>query len=62
MNDEVGPSLCTLYLFTIIWAMQATAGDNEVKLMMKLATEWVRTTGLVIRSQARYFWITAPVF
>ena len=35
------------------------AGDNEVKLM-KHAPEWVRTSNPVIRSPARYRWITAP--
>ena len=39
---------------------QADAGDNEVKLMTKLAPEWVRTRDPVIKSPARYHWTTAP--
>ena len=39
---------------------QADAGDNEAKLMTKLAPEWVRTSDPVIRSPARYHWTTAP--
>ena len=39
---------------------QADAGDNEAKLMTKLAPEWVRTSDPVIRSPARYRWTTAP--
>ena len=39
---------------------QADAGDNEAKLMTKLAPEWVRTRDPVIRSPARYRWTTAP--
>ena len=39
---------------------QADAGDNEVKLIMKLAPEWVRTNDPVIRSSAHYRWATAP--
>ena len=39
---------------------QADAGDNEAKLMTKLAPEWVRTDDPVIRSPARYRWTTAP--
>ena len=39
---------------------QADAGDNEAKLMTKLAPEWVRTNDPVIRSPARYRWTTAP--
>ena len=39
---------------------QADAGDNEAKLMTKLAAEWVRTNDPVIRSPARYRWTTAP--
>ena len=39
---------------------QADAGDNEVKLIMKLAPGWVRTSDPVIRSPARYRWTTAP--
>ena len=39
---------------------QADAGDNEAKLMTKLAPEWVRTIDPVIRSPARYRWTTAP--
>ena len=35
---------------------QADAGDNEAKLMTKLAPEWVRTSDPVIRSPARYRW------
>ena len=38
---------------------QADAGDNEAKLMTKLAPEWVRTNDPVIRSPARYRWTTA---
>ena len=34
--------------------------DNEAKLITKLAPEWVRTSGPVIRSAARYRWTTAP--
>ena len=34
--------------------------DNEVKLMTKLAPEWVQTSDPVIRSPARYRWTTAP--
>ena len=41
---------------------QADAGDNEAKLMTKLAPEWVRTSDPVIRSPARYRWTTAPAF
>ena len=33
---------------------QADAGDNEAKLITKLAPEWVRTSDPVIRSPARY--------
>ena len=39
---------------------QADAGDNEAKLMTKLAPEWVRTSDPVIRSPVRYRWTTAP--
>ena len=39
---------------------QADAGDNEAKVLTKLAPEWVRTSDPVIRSQARYRWTTAP--
>ena len=39
---------------------QADPGDNEAKLMTKLAPEWVRTSDPVIRSPARYRWTTAP--
>ena len=39
---------------------QADAGDNEAKLMTKLAPEWVRTSDPVIRSPSRYRWTTAP--
>ena len=39
---------------------QADAGDNEAKLITKLAPEWVRTSDPVIRSPARYRWTTAP--
>ena len=39
---------------------QAGAGDNEAKLMTKIAPEWVRITDPVIRSPARYRWTTAP--
>ena len=38
---------------------QASTVDNEVKLMMKHAPEWVQTIDPVIRSLARYFWIIA---
>ena len=41
---------------------QADAGDNEAKLMTKLAPEWVRTSDPVIRSPARYRWTMAPAF
>ena len=51
------PLLCTL--FRLNWA-QADAGDNEAKLITKLAPEWVRTSDPVIRSPARYRWSTAP--
>ena len=46
----------------IAWAKlgQADAGDNEAKLMTKLAPEWVRTSDPVIRTSARYRWTTAP--
>ena len=39
---------------------QADAGDNEAKVMTKLAPEWDRTGDPVIRSPARYRWTTAP--
>ena len=39
---------------------QAEARDNEAKLMMKLAPEWVRTSDPVIRSPARNRWTTTP--
>ena len=39
---------------------QADSGDNEAKLMTKLAHEWVGTSDPVIRSLARYRWTTAP--
>ena len=39
---------------------QADAGDNEAKLMTKLAPEWVRTSDPVIRIPARYRWTMAP--
>ena len=35
---------------------QADAGDNEAKLMTKLAPEWVRISDPVIKSPARYRW------
>ena len=38
----------------------ADAGDNNSKLMTKLAPEWVRISDPVIRSPARYRWTTAP--
>ena len=39
---------------------QGDAGDNEAKLMTKLAPEWVRSRDPVIRSPERYCWTTAP--
>ena len=39
---------------------QADTGNNEAKLMTKLAPEWVRISDPVIRSPARYRWTTAP--
>ena len=51
------PPLCTL--FRLNWAKQ-TPGNNEAKLITKLAPEWVRTSDPVIRSPARYRWATAP--
>ena len=39
---------------------QADAGDNEAKVMTKLAPEWVRSSDPLIRSPARYRWTTAP--
>ena len=42
------------------WAIGAGSGDNEAKLITKLAPEWVRTSDPVIRSPARYRWTTAP--
>ena len=51
------PILCPL--FRLNWAKQ-TPGDNEAKLMTKLAPEWVRTSDPVIRIPARYRWATAP--
>ena len=39
---------------------QADDGDNEAKLMTKLAPEWVQTSDPVIRSPACYYWTTAP--
>ena len=42
------------------WAKQAQ--DNEVKLLMKHASEWVRNSNPVIRSPAHYLWTTTPVF
>ena len=39
---------------------QPDTGDNEAKLMTKLAPEWVRTSDPVIRNPARYRWTTAP--
>ena len=46
----------------IVWAKlgQADAGDNETKLIMKLAHEWFRTSEPVIISPARYRWTMAP--
>ena len=41
---------------------QADAGDNEAKLITKLAPEWVRTSDPVIRSPAHYRWTTAPAY
>ena len=38
----------------------ADAGDNEAKLITKLAPECVRSSDPVIRSPARYRWTTAP--
>ena len=48
----------------IVWVKlgQASVGDNEAKLMMRLAPEWVRTSDPVIRSPARYRWTTAHAF
>ena len=48
--------MCTL--LRLNWA-KADNGDNEAKLMTKLAPEWVRTSDSVIRSPARYHWTTA---
>ena len=39
---------------------QANAGDSEVKLIMKHAPEWVRTSDPVIRNPAWYLWSTVP--
>ena len=39
---------------------QADTGDNEAKLMTKLAPEQVRTSDPEIRSPTRYRWTTAP--
>ena len=41
---------------------QAEAGDNEAKLITKLAPDWVRTSDPVIRWSARYRWTTAPAY
>ena len=38
---------------------QSSAGDIEVKLMMKYAPEWVRNSNPVIRSPALYLFTTA---
>ena len=51
------PLLCTLFRLN---RDQADAGDNEAKLITKLAPECVRTSDPVIRSPARYRWTTAP--
>ena len=51
------PLLCTLFQAKL---GQADPGDNEAKLMTKLAPKWVRTSDPVIRSPARYRWTTAP--
>ena len=50
------PSFCTL--FRVNWAWQAR--DNEVKLMMKYAPEYVQTSNPVIRSPVHYLWNTTP--
>ena len=39
---------------------QVDARDDEVKLIMKHALEWVRTSDPVISSTIRYLWTTAP--
>ena len=49
------PLLCTLFRAKL---GQAGAGDNEAKLMTKLAPEWVRTSDPVIRSPALKWLIT----
>ena len=48
--------------FVALNLAQASAGDNEIKLMMEDDPEWVRTSNPVIRSPARYIWTTEPVF
>ena len=45
--------MCTLFRLN----GQADAGDNEAKLITKLAPEWVRASD---RSPARYRWTMAP--
>ena len=40
----------------------ASTGDNEVKLMMKHAPEWVRTGDPVIRSPAPYLSTTTLIY
>ena len=49
-----GKSVCKI--------LKQVNGDNEAKLMTKLAPEWVRTNDPVFRSPARYRWTTAPAF
>ena len=38
---------------------QASAGENVVKLVMKHAPEWIRTSDPVIRNPVGYLWTTA---
>ena len=59
LNDSVLGLFCAHCLGS---TGPSRTGDNEAKLMTKLAPEWVRTSDPVIRSPARYRWTTAPAY
>ena len=41
---------------------QADAGNNEAKVMMKHAPEWILTSDPVLRIPKHYMWTTGPTW
>ena len=59
--NDIGLSLF-LYIVRLFKLDQTSTGENEVKLMMKHAPEWVRTSDPVIKSPDCYLWIIVPAY